>query len=339
MEGLELEILRTPFDHNYIPAEDTRLTTNFANIAKESVGRPERLARMLDLMGSRAGKLLGEAGRYSITIEIIRVKIRFADISTCWFPMAEMLATRLHDLIHGRIMPGLIGCNYSSFVRDYDFNTLLPRISRAEASPKERRTFGDLHGLLFKLPFRHHHSGGVLDGPAIVAISVGNGRTYRRSGQQHPILGVRYELEGDESITSRYFARMGLTPSYWMAPGSQAPLAIYHEPGDLEQRDPHEIAALVAVMDTFEGIYRPEIYRSCVPAGALYRADLDNTDHCPPMWKYDRTERDKVLGKKQAEIVWREFLSPNAAALERLMVNYRHLLQTGAIFPDPDPAS
>ena len=339
MEGLEIEILRTPFDHNYLPTEDTRLTTNFANIAKDPAGRPERLARMLDLMGRRAGKLLGDACRYSIAIDIIRVNIRFADISTCWFPMAEMLSTRLHDLINGRTMPGPIGCNYSSFVRDYDFNTLLPRISRAEASPKERCTFGDLHGLLFKLPFRHHHSGGVIDGPALVAISVGNGRTYRRSGQQHPILGMRYESEGDESLTSRYFARMGLTPSYWMASGSQAPLAIYHEPGDLEHRDPHEMAALISVMDTFEGIYRPEIYRSRVPAGALFRADLDNTDYFPPLWKYCRTERDKVLGKKQAEIVWREFLSPNAAALERLMVNYRHLLPAGAVFPNPDLAS
>lgn len=333
MKGLELAILRTPFNRDYRPVDDTRLTTNFANLAKDPVGRPERLARILDLMGCRAGMLLGDDSRFSIQMEIVRVQIRFTEVGTRWFPIAEMLATRLQDLVLDRMLPGPIGCNYSSYVRDYDFNTLLPRINRGEEMPEERLSFGSLHGLLFKLPFRHHHSGGVLDGPALVAISVANGCTYRRSGEYHPILGIGYESVGDKSLTSRYFERMGLVPSYWMAPGSRAPLAIYHEPGDLNRRNRYELAVLVAVMDTFQGIYRPEIYRSCVAAGELYRPDLANANFSPPPVIYDRTERDTVLGKRQAEIAWREFLSPNASSLERLMINYRHLLPAGGVFP------
>jgi hypothetical protein len=148
---------------------------------------------------------------------------------------------------------------------------------------------------------------------------------------------MRYESVGEESLTSRYFGRMGLTASYWMAPGSRAPLAIYHEAGDLTRRNRYELAVLVAVMDTFEGIYRPEIYRSHVAAGSLYRPDLANTNFSPPLVFYDRTERDAVLGKRQAEMAWREFLSPNAASLKQLMINYRHLLPAGSVFPDPDP--
>lgn len=338
IEALKLEILHTPFDPSYQPGDGTRLTTNFANLAKEPVGRAARLARVLAGMGRRAGELLGQTGRYAVAIDIVRVQIRFEDEGGQWFPIAEMLVPKLHDHALDRILPGPIGCNYSSFVRDYDFNTLMPRISSGAATPRERRTFGDLHGLLFKLAFRHHHSGGVLDAPAIVAISVGHGHTYRRSGRTHPILGMHYESEGNESLTTRYFARMGLIPSYWMATGCRAPLAIYHEPNDLEGRAPHELATLVAVMDTFERIYRPELYCDRVPAGAVYTADLANANHDPPPATYDRHERDTVLGKRQAEIAWREFLAPNAKALARLIAAQRHLLPPGAVFPDPHPS-
>lgn len=335
---MELEILRTPFDSLYQPADGTRLTTNFANLAKDPLGRVDRLARVLGGMGRRAGELLGQADRYAMTIEIVRVQIRFEGNDGCWFPIAEMLKARLHDRAQDRLLSGPLGCNYSSFVRDYDFNTLLPRIHSGAATPQEQRTFGDLHGLLFKLAFRHHHSGGVLDAPAIVAISVGHGHTYRRSGRTHPILGMHYESEGHESLTTRYFARMGLVPSYWMATGSRAPLAIYHERNDLESRAPHELATLVAVMDTFERIYRPEIYCDRMPAGVLYTADLGNTNHDPPPATYDRHERDTVLGQRQAEIAWQDFLAPNAKALARLMAHHRLLLPAGAVFPESDAA-
>lgn len=329
---MELEILYTPFDASYTPADGTRLTTNFANLAKDPVGRPDRIAGVLDGMGRRAGEMLGEEDRYAVKIDIARVQIRLELNGGCWFPIAEMLKARLYDRAQDRFLAGPLGCNYSSFVRDYDFNALLPRISSGEASEQEQRSFGDLHGLLFKLAFRHHHPGGVLDQPAIVAISVGHRHTYRRSGRMHPILGVHYNAEGKESLTTRYFARMGLIPSYWMAAGCRAPLAIYHETDDIENRTHHELATLVAVMDTFERIYRPEIYCDRLPAGAVYTVDLANANHDPPPATYDRHERDTVLGKRQAEMVWREFLAPNAKALAQLMADHRDLLPPGAVF-------
>lgn len=335
IKALELEILSTPFDSFYQPPEDTRLTTNFANLAKDPFGRQDRISGVLDGMGRRAGELLGEADRYAVNIDIVRLQIRFEENGGHWFPIAEMLKARLHDRTQNRLLSGLLGCNYSSFVRDYDFNTLLPRIHSGEATPEEQRTFGDLHGLLFKLAFRHHHPGGVLDQAAIVAISVGHRHTYQRSGRTHPILGVHYEPAGKESLTTRYFARMGLAPSCWMAAGCRAPLAIYHEPDDLEGRAPHELATLIAVMDTFERIYRPEIYCDRVPAGGLYTADLANTNHDPPPATYDRHERDTVLGKRQAEIAWRDFLSPNAKALAQLVADEGQLLPAGAVFSPP----
>lgn len=331
---MELNVLRTPFDSSYQPERYTRLTTNFANLAKDPLGRSDRLARVLGVIGMRAGELLGDGGRYSVAMDIIRIQIRFNADADSWFPIAEMLAPRLHDHIEDRILHGPIGCNYSSFLRDYDFITLLPRIGCGEATPQERYTFGDLHGLLFKLAFLHHHAGGVLNRPAIVAISVSHRHTYRRTGCSHPVLGVQYASEGDESLTSRYFARMGLTPSYWMASGSRAPLAIYHEPDDLDTREPHELAILMAVMDTFERIYRPEIYCHRVTAGEAYTADLSDANHDPPPATYDRNERDNVLAKQQADMVWRGFLAPYAQPLAQLLTDHGHLLPPGAVFAD-----
>lgn len=218
----------------------------------------------------------------------------------------------------GGAVAGPIGCNYSSYVRDYDFNVVLPRI-RAGLAPDDRGTFGDLHGLLYRLQFRRHRPLGVLDDAAVIAISVSHGREYRRTGDVHPMLGVAYRSVGEPSVTTGYFAKMGLTASFFMPPGSRAPLAFYHEPGDLVGRPREYLAALVAVMDTFESIYRPEIYPTRSPAGDCFIADLHDPDHDRPPAVYDRLERDASLGPAQAERCRREFLEPDAAAIARLM--------------------
>jgi hypothetical protein len=119
---------------------------------------------------------------------------------------------------------------------------------------------------------------------------------------------------------------MGLGVSYFMPPGNRAPLAFYHEPGDLLDRGQPYLAALIAVMDTFESIYRPEIYCSRTPAGDTFRPDLANRDHSPPPAIYDRVERDAKLGKQQADFARESFLVPNATAIRRLVTDYGHLL-------------
>ena len=321
---VELRITNTPLDTGYVPAISSRLTTNYANLAKDPKGRSERIKSVLATINKRFCLALGEredAERFQLAIDILTINIRFGDSVSEWFPMTEILSCRIYDRLHARWLPGPQGCNYSSYVRDYDFNILLPKILKGEATAKESSSFGDLHGALFKLQFGRFHPAGILEEPLIIAISVANGRKYRRIGTAHPVLGHQYLPDHNESTTSYYFEKMGLGASYFMPPGSRAPLAFYHEPGDLFGRSSYYLAALIAIMDTFESIYRPEIYCARSPAGDVFLPDLLNCDFDPPLAIYDRVERDSALGLQQALLAWNTFLSPNAASLRRLVAD------------------
>ncbi|MGI9176603.1 MAG: putative oxygenase MesX [Pirellulales bacterium] len=321
---MELRLTSTTFDADYAPAPHSRLTTNFANLSMGTQGRAERIAAAIACMEQRLHAALNEPEvmRFRLALEILTVWIRFQDGANDWFPMTETLRGQVYDRRDGQLCAELTGFNYSSYVRDYDFNIVLPRIRSGTATPEEHDSFGALHGLLYQLQFRRLHPAGVFLDPVVVAISVSNGRTYHRNASVHPILGTSYLPAHGASLTTRYFSRMGLHVLYSMPPGSRAPLAIYHERDDLVGRDPLSLAALVAVMDTFERIYRPEIYCARTPAGEVFTPDLGNPDHDPPPAAYDRVERDTTLGRRQAEFARDAFLEPNAAAIRQLMTDY-----------------
>jgi hypothetical protein len=321
---LELKLDSTPFDADYVPASGTRLTTNFANLAKDPVGRSERIGITLGKMQERFDLLLGASGdasRHRLGLEIVTISIRFAEAGD-WFPMTEMLRCRIRDRITLAERVGPTGCCYSSYVRDHDFNLVLPGLRSGDGTSGSMTAFGDLHGVLFRLQFRKNHPAGLLDEPVIIAISVAGGREYRRTPERHPMLGWRYGAADEESLTTRYFAKMGLRGSYFMPEGCQAPLAFYHEPDDLVQRSPEELAALISVMDVFERIYRPEIYSARNAAGATFLPSLSNSDFIPPPAYYDRVERDTRLGMEQALRARDEFLTPNRHALASLLSEY-----------------
>ena len=326
---MELKLSTTRLDASYMPASASRLSTNFANLAKDPNNRSQRINSLLARINQRFSLAIGnldDQSRYQLEIDILTIHIRFENMTTEWFPMTETLSCRIYDRVLDRWLLGPKGCNYSSYVRDYDFNILLPRMRAGKASAEESASLGKLHGLLFKLQFRKHHPAGVLDEPLVIVISAANKKTYYRSGTTHPVLGYQYLPVDSESVTSKYFGRMGLEVSYFMPPGSRAPLAFYHEPGNLLGRSRICLSALIAVMDTFESIYRPEIYSARLPAEDVFIADLSNTNFDPPLAIYDRLERDTTLGRQQADLVYTGFLLPNAAALRRLMADYGYLL-------------
>jgi len=326
---MEFRMSSTPFDQGYIPHSGSRLTTNFANLAKDPHSRPERIGATLARIENRFHALIGEEGdssRYQLEWKILTFSIRFPDGNNAWFSMTETLRCVIRDRFLGIDLPGPTGCNYSSYVRDHDFNVLLPKVRSGKLPESELTTFGNLHGLLFRILFRRFHPKGILEDPMIMAISVANGREYRWGETVHPVLGREYLAPQAESLTSRYFAKMGLVVSYFMAAGSRAPLAFYHEPGDLLKRPPTFLAALIAVMDVFESIYRPEIYCARKSAGEVFRPDLANLDFDEPSAIYDRIERDTTLGRDQAQRAQKEFLTPNSEAISRFLSQYDHLL-------------
>ena len=67
--------------------------------------------------------------------------------------------------------------------------------------------------------------------PPVICISVSTSKTYRRTENSHPILGVEYRQD-EFSMTDEYFGRMGLQVRYFLPSGGKAPLAFYFR-GDL----------------------------------------------------------------------------------------------------------
>jgi hypothetical protein len=309
---------RTPFNSNYKPDKNSRLTTNFANISKNPSGRKQRIEGVLQEMDKQLNALLGLDDTLTISIEIISAEIKFEGAGYDWFPLFEFLDTTITNKKTGEIFEGPFGCNFSSFIRDYDFKYILPDLLK-NTSPADISDFGNLHSLFFKLCSNHLIETAKIRKPIIVAISIGKGKEYLRNGISHPILGHQYTTKADESITTIYFSKMGFSPNYFLPNICKAPLAIYCKDNTLLQQAEYSQAALIAVMNVFQQIYRPEIYCATTAAGSIYVPNLENKSFDLPAFTYDREERDQVLSFNQALLVKENFLDKYAVAINELV--------------------
>lgn len=309
----------TPFDEDYSPAESSRVTTNFANLARGE-RRRENLRDALALIDERFNGLAHDDNpgrdRYSVGLDIVSVGLRFTgDHGDRDFPLLEVLKTRILDRRTGRCHPGILGNNLSSYIRDHDFSVRLPAHGASHPGSPVPDDFGALHGALFR-HFREsalyaEHSGT----PPVICISVSTTRTYRRTGTHHPVLGVEYQQD-EPSLTDRYFARMGLRARFFMPPGSVAPLAFY-SCGDLvRDYSDLQLISTISTMETFQRIYRPEIYGARTAAADVYRPDLTAEDHTRPTIAYDREERSR-LAVEQAQYAEEHLMQPHGEQLRR----------------------
>ena len=321
--GLRFTLNRTPIDADYVPAAESRQSTNIINLARDPQTRARNLCALSEQIQVRYHDLLpadaSQHPTHHIRLEILSINAAFETSPVVApFPIAECLGVVFEDRHTGKEFSGPIGLSFSSYIRDYDFNILLPQLL-LQQNPPVLDGFGRLHGLLYRLMFRSVWSGGVLEQPCLFALSVSSRSQYQGQAEQHPILGRRYRELGSTSLTSRYFAAMGLSASHFMAPGAMAPLTFYHEADQLLNQTSQDLAALIAVMESLQRIYRPEIYAAHLAAGNHFVPSLNNTDYTPPAVHYDRQERDSQLGPEQAARAWECFLKPHATSLKRLV--------------------
>ncbi|WP_313293085.1 putative oxygenase MesX, partial [Rhizobium rhizoryzae] len=142
------------FDENYSPAENTRITTNFANLAR-GANRQENLRNALVMIDNRFNALAHwdnpEGDRYSVELEIISVEMNIGPAGNRnAFPLIEILKTNIVDRKTNERIEGIVGNNFSSYVRDYDFSVVLPNYNKDRPTFGAPDNFGDLHGKLFK---------------------------------------------------------------------------------------------------------------------------------------------------------------------------------------------
>lgn len=312
-------ITTTRFDENYTPSENSRTTTNFANLARGE-HRQQNLRRTLSMINHRFNDLAGRDNpnrdRYSVDLEIISADLQFStDGQQHRFPLIEVLDIGIVDHLTGDRLPGIVGNNFSSYVRDYDFSVRLPAANANSTGFTVPSDFGDLHGKLFQHFLDSEAYRDRFTVAPVICISVSTSRTYRRTGNHHPTLGVEYQQD-DYSLTDEYFQKMGLQVRYFMPEGSVAPLAFYFRGDLISDYSDLQLIGTISVMETFQKIYRPEIYNANTPASEVYRPSLDQQDHSPTPIVYDRTERGE-LAKKQGRFTEERLIKPHRELLEQ----------------------
>ena len=312
------------FDENYHPSENTRITTNFANLARGK-SRQENLRNTLRMIDNRFNALAHwdnpKGDRYSVELEIISVEMNIdAENSSNPLPLIEILKPNIVDRKTNERIEGIVGNNFSSYVRDYDFSVLLLNQNKNQSELKTPDNFGDLHGKLFKSFVNSNTYKDNFNKPPVICISVSSSKTYHRTENQHPVLGVEY-LQDEYSLTDDYFKKMGLKVRYFMPPNSVAPLAFYFAGDLLGDYTNLELISTISTMDTFQKIYRPEIYNANSVAGKSYQPSLKHEDYSLTRIVYDREERSR-LAIEQGKFVEENFIKPYQAVLERWSANY-----------------
>lgn len=314
---------RIRFDENYNPSDKTRITTNFANLARGEK-RQENLHNALVMIDNRFNSLAQwdnpKSDRYAVELEIITAELN-VDLEGKGgaFPVIEILKTTVVDKQSGQRIEGIVGNNFSSYVRDYDFSVVLPAHNKNRNEFSMPANFGDLHGNIFKNFINSDAYNTHFSKPPVICLSVSSKNTYYRTGNVHPVLGIEYQQD-EASLTDYYFAKMGLTARYFMPAGSVAPLAFYFQ-GDLVNDYTNlELISTISTMETFQKIYRPEIYNANSAAGNVYQPSLSHQDYSFTRIVYDREERSQ-LAVEQGKFTEETFIKPYQAVLEQWSAN------------------
>ena len=312
------------FDEHYNPSENTRITTNFATLARGK-NRQENLRNTLVMIDNRFNTLAywdnPKSDRYSVELDIISVAMNInVDSSSDTFPAIEILKTNIIDKKNNERFEGIVGNNFSSYVRDYDFSVLLPEHNKNKPEFSIPDNFGDLHGNIFKHFINSNEYKEHFKKPPVICLSVSSNDIYHRTGNQHPVLGIEYQ-PGGASLTEKYFKKMDLQVRYFMPQNSVAPLAFYFSGDLLSDYTNLELISTISTMETFQKIYRPEIYNANAAAGQCYQPNLNHQDHSLTKIVYDREERSQ-LAIEQGKFTEEHFIKPYKDILEKWSAHY-----------------
>lgn len=314
-------IKSTRLDENYRPSDSTRATTNFANLARGE-SRQENLRNALGMIDSRFNALAYwdnmKGDRYALLLDIISVDIDVEGKGQS-FPSIEILKIKIHDQKTDKYIEGIAGNNFSSYVRDYDFSIRLPEHNKGQDEFSIPSDFGLLHGKLFNDFLNSPTYKKNFSKAPVICLSVSDNKTYRRSHNQHPILGAEY-FPDSSSLTEQYFKKMGFQVRYFMPADSVAPLAFYYFGDLLVDYTNLELIGTISTMETFQKIYRPEIYNANAAAGYLYKPNLKHQDHSLTQIVYDREERSQ-LAIQQGAFAKENFIMPYDNILQQWSLN------------------
>ncbi len=102
---------------------------------------------------------------------------------------------------------------------------------------------------------------------------------------------------------------------------SVAPLAFYFRGDLLNDYSNLQLIGTISTMETFQKIYRPEVYNANSAAAAIYQPSLGEQDYSRTQIAYDRVERSQ-LAVKQAKYTEEHFITPHKDLLDRWTAKY-----------------
>lgn len=313
--AFEFSITRTRFDEDYRPSDNTRVTTNFANLARGKQ-RKANLRNALQMIDNRFNALAtwdnAAADRYTVELDIISVDVDIEGNGDS-FPAIEILQANIVDTKTGKRTQGIVGNNFSSYIRDYDFSVVLSNHNKGQLNFSVPEDFGELHGKLFQHFVHSEAYNAQFTKLPVICISVSDNKVYHRTENEHPVLGVEYK-PNETSLTESYFKKMGLNVRYFMPPNSVAPFAFYFFGDLLNDYTNLELISTISTMETFQKIYRPEIYNANAVAGKQFQPNLNHQDHSVTRIVYDRNERSQ-LAVEQGKFVEEKFIKPYQTTL------------------------
>ena len=173
-------------------------------------------------------------------------------------------------------------------MRDYDFSVLLLEHNKDQSRFSVPENFGELHGNIFKDFVQSSAWRANFSKAPVICLSVSSKDVYHRTGNEHPVLGIEYAQEG-VSLTERYFSKMGLQVRYFMPKTASRRWPLFYR-RSAQRLHQLELIATISTMETFQKIYRPEIYNAN-SGGAILSAQSQPPDHSLTKIVYDREER------------------------------------------------
>lgn len=257
--------------------------------------------------------------RYAVELDIVHVDVDVEGNGKT-FPTIEILKTAIVDHKTNKRIEGIVGNNFSSYVRDYDFSVVLLEHNKGKPDFSAPEGYGDLHGKMFQAFVKSAIYQQNFSKLPVMCLSVSDNKTYHRTANSHPILGVEY-VPNEPSLTENYFKKMDMEVRYFMPPNSVAPYAFYFFGDLLTDYTNLELISTLSTMETFQKIYRPEIYNANAYAGDVFKPSLKHEDYSLTRIVYDREERSR-LAIEQGKWAQEHFIKPYQTLLTQWAANY-----------------
>ncbi len=105
-----------------------------------------------------------------------------------------------------------------------------------------------------------------------------------------------------------------------MPQNSVAPLAFYFSGDLLSDYTNLELISTISTMETFQKIYRPEIYNANAAAGQYYQPNLNHRDHS--LTKLFMIGKNDQLAIEQGKFTEEHFIKPYQNILEKWSAGY-----------------